>query len=206
MNDSQNSKNRGIWWLSILSAITVLVGCQSPGNTKMESEAASVDDPKGIMRLRPGDLVSVVFSGVANAPDRVDSRIPENGSFSLPYIGIVKAEGKTVGELQQEIHDRYVTNNYYTFLTVTVNSENRYYSVDGEVRQPARQIYAGETTVLSAIASVGGFTDFANKKKVQLIRANGKVFFENCKRAKDKPSLDLPVYPGDKIIVPRRLY
>ena len=60
--------------------------------------------------------------------------------------------------------------------------------------------------MLKAIASAGGFTDFANKKKVKLTRVDGRTQTVNCVKALDNPSLDLEVYPGDKIHVPRRLW
>ena len=93
-------------------------------------------------------------------------------------------------------------------MTVTVKPEEstRWYYVDGEVKSPNRQIYTSRITVLKAIASAGGFTDFANKKKVKLTRVDGRTQIVNCVKALDNPSLDLEVYPGDKIHVPRRLW
>ncbi|MGH7968426.1 MAG: polysaccharide biosynthesis/export family protein, partial [Limisphaerales bacterium] len=90
--------------------------------------------------------------------------------------------------------------------SVRQQKETQFYSVDGEVRLPARQIYISRTTVLRAIASAGGFTDFAKKTKVKLIRLDGRIFIVNCKKALVQPQLDLEVFPGDKITVPRRLF
>jgi protein involved in polysaccharide export with SLBB domain len=59
---------------------------------------------------------------------------------------------------------------------------------------------------LKVIASAGGFTDFANKKKVKLTRVDGRTQIVNCPKALDNPSLDPEVYPGDTIHVPRRLW
>ncbi len=123
----------------------------------------------------------------------------------FPYIGPVRAVGKTAGELQTEIHDLYVPK-YYVRLTVTVSSPQRVFYVGGEVKQPGRQLYIGETTVTKAIQSAGDFTDFANQKKVKLIRHNGEVITVNCVKALKDPTLDPPVYPGDQIQVPRRIF
>jgi len=71
---------------------------------------------------------------------------------------------------------------------------------------PSRQPHPGEMTVIKAIASAQGFTDFANKHKVRLTRANGHSFIVDCDDALKNPQLDLPVYPGDKIDVPRSLW
>ena len=76
-------------------------------------------------------------------------------------------------------------------MTVTVKQQEstRWYYVNGEVRSPARQIYNSRITVLKAIASAGGFTDFANKKKVKLTRVDGRTQTVNCVKALDNPSL-----------------
>src|SRR5262249_3464483 len=113
--------------------------------------------------------------------------------------------GKTHGQLEKEIHDRYVPD-YYKKMTVSVRpkTETQFYFVDGEVKSPARQIYISRITVLKAIASAGGFTDFASKGNVTLTRVDGRVLHVNCKKALSNPQLDLEVYPGDRIWVFRR--
>jgi len=60
-------------------------------------------------------------------------------------------------------------------------------------------------TVLRAITSAGGFTDFAQRKKIQLRRATGQKFMINWYKASQDPKLDLPVFPNDLITVPKRL-
>jgi protein involved in polysaccharide export with SLBB domain len=94
-------------------------------------------------------------------------------------------------------------------MTVSVKqvADTLWYYVDGEVgTHGSRQIYNSRITVLKAIASAGGFTDFANKKKVKVTRADGRTVIINCVKARDNPSLDLEIYPGDKIYVPRRFW
>jgi len=84
-----------------------------------------------------------------------------------------KLWAKTAGELQNEIYDLYVPK-LYRHLTVTVSTGDRVYYVTGEVKLPGRQLYAGQMTVTKAITTAGDFTDFANHRKVWLIRANGQ--------------------------------
>jgi protein involved in polysaccharide export with SLBB domain len=156
-------------------------------------------------RFRVGETVIVDLTGTADLIPQHSEPIKEDGTITLPYIGAVQAAGKTPGKLQNEIHDLYVPQ-YYVRLTVTVKSEDRVYYVGGEVRQPGRQLYVGETTVTRAVQSAGDFTDFANRSKVWLVRANGKRVKVNCSKALENSSLDLPVYPGDQIQVPRRFF
>lgn len=73
--------------------------------------------------------------------------------------------------------------------------------------QPSRHPYLGEMTLLKAIASAGDFTDFANKKKVEITRANGQKLRVNCVKAQANPDkFDVPIYPEDAIFVPRRIW
>ncbi|HLX96054.1 MAG TPA: polysaccharide biosynthesis/export family protein [Verrucomicrobiae bacterium] len=156
-------------------------------------------------RFHVGDTVTVDFSGTADPILEHTEPIKEDGTITLPYIGPVRALGKTAGELQNDIHDLYVPK-YYVRLTITVSSPQRVFYVGGEVKQPGRQLYVGETTVTKAIQSAGDFTDFANQKKVKLIRHSGEVITVNCIKALQDPTLDPPVYPGDQVQVPRRIF
>jgi hypothetical protein len=63
-------------------------------------------------------------------------------------------------------------------------------------------------TLLKAIAAAGDFTAFAQKKSVEVTRANGKKLRPvNCIRALRNPrKYDIPIYPGDHIHVPRRWF
>jgi polysaccharide export outer membrane protein len=132
-----------------------------------------------------------------------EEKVKEDGSITLPHIGTVVAANRTAGELQKEIHDRHVPD-YYRNLTVVVSSPDQFYYVGGEVRVNNRQPYIGQTTVLKAIQSAGGFTDWANQRRVRVIRSNGETETVNCIKARRDPTQDIPVYPGDQIHVPRR--
>ena len=154
-------------------------------------------------RLASGDLVKVAFTDIPNPPPPLEVRIPEDGRITLPYNMNVYAIGKTVSQLQDEIRSLYVPK-LFVRLTVNIKTEDRVYFVGGEVRNPARQAYIGDITVLRAIDTVGGFTDFANRKKIELRRANGEVHYISWDKARRSAKLDLKVYPNDQIIVHRR--
>jgi len=166
------------------------------------TSASSIPGVSEVERFSVGDLVMVTFSGLNPSPPEHNERIKEDGTITLPLIGGVKAEGKSAGELQQEIHDLYVPK-YYKRMTVTVKAPERTYTVSGEVRAPGPKYYSGRTTVTKAIAAAGGFTDFANKKKVRLTRGD-KTITVNCVKAEEDPRLDPVVIPNDKIHVKRR--
>lgn len=213
--------HRGLKWpmCVFLLAAVILSGCSSPNPILFSdspqppasatgAETAlpeSAQNDLTAARFHVGDTITVDLSGtLQKIPDNVQT-VTEDGTITLPYIGAVRAAGLTAGELQREIHDAYVPK-YYTELTVNVNGPQLVYYVGGEVKLPNRYQYVGPTTVTKAIQAAGDFTDFANRKKVQLIRNNGERIKVDCVKAAQDPSLDPPVYPGDQILVPRRVF
>jgi len=153
-----------------------------------------------------GETIHIAFSDAPVAIPPVDDKVKDNGTITLMYNQTYHATDKTPGDLAQEIRQRYVPD-YFQQLTATVMRDIlRAYYVEGEVRNPSKQQYTGPTTVTQAIASAGGFTDFANKRKVRLYRQNGKIEVIDCKKILDHPELDPEVFPGDKVHVPRSIF
>jgi len=155
--------------------------------------------------LHAGDRISVSFSGLPIPIEKHEEQIREDGYINPPFLGrTVMAAGKTIGALQIELQKLYVPD-YFKSATITVRRLDSYYFVGGEVKSPGQKPYLSEMTVLKAIQAAGDFTDFGKKSNVQIIRANGlkeKPF--DCVKAVKNPKLDLPIFPGDQIIVPRR--
>lgn len=198
--------------VAMIAAVVALTGCQT-GYNENNIKFTSVDDPDmagasgsadEAMRFAKDDLVIVIFSGLEGVNLQPhEERIKEDGTVTLPLVNSIKAEGKTTGELQREIHNAYVPS-YYKRLTVTVKTDRLLYYVQGYVRQSGRQEYLGPTTVLKAIASAGDFNDFANRREVIVTRKDGTIHKVNCEKAAKNPALDIPVFPGDKIEVKQR--
>jgi polysaccharide export outer membrane protein len=154
--------------------------------------------------LHRGEKVTIRFSDLPGETTPHEQRIRDDGTITLPLSVTVRAEGLTLRELESEIRDAYVPR-YYLRLTVVASADERWFSVGGEVKIPNRQVYADRITVLRAIQAAGDFTDFADRKRIELIRARGSKRMINYYEAKNDPGLDPEVYPGDQIIVPKRL-
>jgi len=170
------------------------------------SAAGSQTNPVGPDTLRAGDRINVSFSGLPGPPiEKHEEQIREDGYITPPFLGrTVKAAGKSIGQLQDELQKLYVPD-YFKSATITVRRQDSYYFVGGEVKNGGQKPYLSEMTVLRAIQTAGDFTDFAKKTKVQVIRANGhKEKPINYNRAINDTRLDLPIFPGDQIIVPKR--
>ncbi len=178
---------------------------QPVANTR--PEAAPSASAGSLDRIHVGDTLTISFSDVPEIMAPREERVKEDGSITLVLNQTFSAAGKTIGDLEREIRSRYVPR-YYVNMTVSVKPapQSQFYFVGGEVKIPNRQVYIGRTTVTRAIQSAGDFTDFANKRKVILIRANGKKETINCLKVLRDPSLDPEVFPGDRITVMRRLF
>jgi protein involved in polysaccharide export with SLBB domain len=169
------------------------------------SPLANNGSDSDVARFHVGDTVTVTLSGLPDPIDPHTEPIKEDGTITMPDIGHIQAAGKTAGELQNAIHDLYVPN-LYRHVTVNVSIGDRVYYVRGEVKNPGRQLYLGETTVTKAIASAGDFTDFANRRNVLLTRANGQQITVNCKKVLAGKETDPPVYPNDQIVVKKSIW
>ncbi len=156
--------------------------------------------------LRKDDLVVITFANLP-APGKPphEEKIKDDGTITPPEIGPIKAEGKTAGQLQKEIQDKYVPH-LYRRMSVTVRPPERFFYVQGEVKGPNRYQLTPGMTVLKAITTAGGFTDFAKRTDVELTSITGESYKIDCKEAQKKPALDLPIYPDDRINVPKRFY
>ncbi len=203
----------GKGWLAawtVLLAGFLLAGCQTSNtDTYFSDVPVVVAGGSGTAQVdseifRVGELVIVRFSGVSSPPPTHEERIKEDGTITLPDVGAVTAANKTPGELQRELTEAF--RRFYNNLVVTVVSEGRHYYVGGQVRQPGPKAYLGKTTVTTAIQAAGDFTEFANRKKVMLVRPGQKPVTVNVVQAQKDSSKDLVVLPGDRIDVPRRFY
>ncbi len=222
MNLSRTSRLTCLFLTLTFLGTWLLAGCRSalPAFSDQEPSRAAgepAETPVGTQatngpsinetadRIQPGVKLTITFSGTPNPPPKHEEKVREDGNISPPYIGrSVKAAGKTIGQLQEELQNDYVPAYFARALTVTVTAEERWFHVGGEVRKADRYLYSGQTTVLRAIQTAGDFTDFAKRTKVQITRASGRKETVNCDKAIKNPKLDPPIYPGDQIFVPRR--
>jgi polysaccharide export outer membrane protein len=136
------------------------------------------------------------------APQEVEAVIDEEGFVNLPYIGHIRASGMTSSELEQAIQRAYIEGDIYKQVTVNVVIAAQSYYVRGEVKKPGRYPIVSGVTLVRAIAAAAGFTDFANPKKITLIRGDNNRLY-NYWDMEDKPEKDVGIEAGDVIVVPR---
>jgi protein involved in polysaccharide export with SLBB domain len=160
--------------------------------------------------LRVGDPVEIKIGGVPQEEQlQVNNTytVDTNGSVNLPYINKVRAQGLTPAQLARNIEQTYRSNKIYTNPTITILMQPmaRFVNVGGAVRLPARIPFTEDITLLAAINAAGGFNDFADQKKVRLLRGN-EVKVYDIRQTRRDPSLDVRLQPGDRIEVPQTFF
>jgi polysaccharide export outer membrane protein len=130
-----------------------------------------------------------------------------DGMISMPLLGDVKAAGKTTLQLSEEITaglKKYMQDPNVTVVLSQVNSKKIY--LIGEVGKPGPVEMTPGMTFLQAIATAGGLTQFANSKRIYILRIDGgkerKIPMQYKRALKGDISLNLDLNPGDTIVVP----
>jgi polysaccharide export outer membrane protein len=185
---------------TLFAIVALLFGAAGALNAQERSYGASE------FQLGPGDVIDV---SVYKEPD-LSATVPvrPDGKISLPLIGELPAKGMTAVELQKEVGrklSQYIANPVVIVIVKEVNSAQ--VSVLGEVRTPGMYKLTNRATVLDAVALAGGFTEYAKRNKVVIIRDEpaGKRYIqlnveEQLKGKRTKSDL-FYVLPYDKIYV-----
>lgn len=157
--------------------------------------------------IGPADLVRVqVWRNLelsTEVPVRPDGRI------SVPLLGDVEAAGLTTLQLRDRIAAglaEYIAAPDVTVMVKQVNSKVVF--LVGEVARPTALPLNRDMRVLDAISLAGGFSPFANRRKIVVLRplADGgveqhKFNYNRFVKGKD-PGSNLQLQPGDTIVVP----
>ena len=156
--------------------------------------------------LRIGDPVELKISGVPiEEQTQVNNiyTIDASGTVNLPYINKVRADGLTPAELSSAIEGSYRSGKIYTNPTITIvmQPNARFVNVGGAVRTPSRVPFTEDMTLLTAINAAGGFNDFADQRKVRVMRGS-EVRAYDVRQSRRDPSKDIKLQPGDRVEVP----
>lgn len=131
-----------------------------------------------------------------------------DGKISIPLLNDVQAAGLTPTQLAMRITTdlkKYVTNPQVTIIVTQINSQRIY--ILGEVSRAGAYPLLPQMTMLQALSSAGGFTQFANLKKIYMFRVeNGKQVkypfnYKDVVNGK-RPDENVILRAGDTIVVP----
>jgi polysaccharide export outer membrane protein len=131
-----------------------------------------------------------------------------DGKISLPLLNDVQAAGLTPTQLADQVSEKlkkYLEQPRVTVVVTQVNS--RRYFVLGEVTKAGAYPLVPNMTVLQALSSAGGFTQFANAKNIYVLRVeNGKqnkfpFNYRDVVKGRNSEQ-NILLKPGDTIVVP----
>ena len=156
--------------------------------------------------IGPEDVLDI---NVWKEPD-VSRVVPvrPDGRISLPLINDVQASGLSPQQLAATVTEKlrkYFNEPQVTIIVTAINSQ-RVFVVGEVLRAGAIPLIPG-MTVLQALSSAGGFTTFADVKKIHVMRLrNGKHIelpfnYRDVLRG-DNPDQNIKLEPGDTVVVP----
>jgi polysaccharide export outer membrane protein len=171
---------------------------------KSQPVKAATDDPN--YSIAPEDVLTI---DVWKEPE-ISRTVPvrRDGKISLPLLNDLQAAGLTPSQLGAEIVERLRATIVHPQVTVIVAqmSSLRIYIL-GQVTRGGAYPLVPDMTVMQALSVAGGFTPYANVKKIHVMRTeNGtdKIFPLNYKEVSSgrKTEQNIHLKPGDTIVVP----
>ena len=168
----------------LLVAIASLSGCAGPsalggGQSIQVISGTSLPTPdRGDMLaetrpylIGPFDRLTIDVFGVAELSQK-DVQTDASGRISFPLAGIIEAAGRTPSELETELESR-LSDRYIRDPQVTVNLKetvSQVITVDGQVREPGLYPVVGKMTLMRAVATAKGASEFAKLQDVVIFR------------------------------------
>jgi len=161
-------------------------------------------------QLRIGDTFELRIAGVpADQVSQVSGSytVDGEGTINLAYIGRIRAVDLTPSQLQAAIEKAYREAEIYTKPTITVfmQAAARFVNISGEVRAPQRVAYTPDLTLIKVITAAGGFSEYADRRKVRVLRGD-QVLVIDVKKIEEDPAQDIKVLPGDQIIIRQTIW
>jgi polysaccharide biosynthesis/export protein len=167
------------------------------------SAAAPVTIP--VYKLNPFDKVEVAIFQVPDLNRTV--QVSESGTIELPLVGTVKAEGKTIEQLKNDVTraygSRYVNNPTVTVTVVDYGSQK--VTVEGSVMAPGVYSIAGNGSLLQVIAMAKGIDRVGDTKGVMVFRMQGNERLAGAfdiDQIRSGKASDPTLQGGDVVVVP----
>jgi polysaccharide export outer membrane protein len=169
-----------------------------------EASASASTRAGSSLRLGAGDLVEV---GVYNVPElATKARVSSKGEIYLPLIDYVHVAGLTAEEASDLIQRRlsdggFVKNPHVTLFVDQYASQGA--SILGEVTRPGVYPVPGQQRLFDLVSAAGGLTEKAGRSITVTHREqpDKPITVPLSRNASDNPESNIPILPGDTIIV-----
>lgn len=188
--------------------------CRAQGATTTASSEAVSNSPKSSTAahgnsdsyiIGPADILAISVWKEASISGNVLVR--PDGMISMTLVGDIRAAGLTPLQLSVQITDRlqkFVKSPAVSVVVAEIHSKN--VNLLGEVTKEGPVALTSGMTLLYAIGAAGGLTEFANERKIYILREqNGnriRIPAHYKQALKGGPNADLVLQPGDTIVVP----
>ena len=201
------TKIGNFWWTGLAFLLLLPLAAYAQGGkealSQKQAQGEVVADSSQYI-IGPEDILYVHVWKEDTLSRTVPVRI--DGKISLPLVDEVAAAGLTPLQLKENLIKRFRDFVDIPNVSVIVMEANSFkVFVSGQVRTPGVLRLRSETSILQVIPMVGGFTEWANEKKILVIRKEGgqeKRIVINHKRIVDGKDPNFIVKSGDTIIVP----
>ena len=148
-------------------ALNVALGCAATPPKEALDEATKPVSKEFL--LGPEDVLEVTVWRNQDLSRTVVVR--PDGKISLPLIGDVQASGLSSAQVAAKIAARLTEFKENPNVSVSIKEVNSYFIyVLGEVLKPGKYPIKSYATVLQGVSLAGGFTNFASKSKMAVIR------------------------------------
>lgn len=201
--------------LAVILALFAVTACsttpEAPKSGIKGGKIAEADFPDYL--IGPYDQLQIF---VWRAPELSSSvAVRPDGRISTPLVQDLIAAGKTPTQLSKDIE--LALNEFVRTPEVTVivggfsSTVDQQVRVLGEARQPTAIPYQVGMTTLDVMIAVGGLTEFAAGNRAKLIRGRGaqkktyRLRLGDLMRSGDV-SADVPIQPGDVILIPESIF
>ena len=196
----------------VFSLVLVMLNVAAPNATEAaDVQAAAVDASKSdssgaapdAYRIGPEDMLQI--SVWKNEPMSRAVPVRPDGKISLPLLNDVQAAGLTALELREVLAKKLAEYMPSPEVSVIVSDVRSFkVSVIGEVARPGRFELKSWTTVLDVLALAGGFTQFASRSRIVILRPAAttmkRIPFNYNKLAGEQENFYLR--NGDIVLVP----
>ena len=199
-------------WVWRIAAALILVGVAGCG-TGTPPPVPPTGFSSSQYVIGPGDKLTVFVW--RNPELSVDAPVRPDGRISIPLVEDVVAIGRTPSDLGRELEKRlakYVSAPNVTVLPKdVVGPFTRQIRVIGEAVQPRAIAYRANMTLLDAMIEAGGLTKYAAGDRATLVRTVGdrqepySLHIDSLIRDGEIQS-NVPLIPGDIIIIPQRFF
>jgi polysaccharide biosynthesis/export protein len=197
----------------VLGASPAFAQAQQPAPQSVPPAAAAAAAPRATDPVLPpgyiigtDDVLSIVYW--KDKDMSADAQVRPDGRIALPLINEVQAAGLTPEQLREKITEesrKYMEDANITVVVRQINSRKVF--ITGEVNRPGPYPLTGTMTVMQLLSMAGGLREYADSKKIIIMRTEDgkpvslKFNYKDVTAGKNLEQ-NIQLKPGDTVVVP----